>query len=291
MRQRPIHKLTATIICAALPLLGGTTLAHAGEWSGMIGAGVALSPEYDGAKNYDVKPVPNISLEWENTPSGTDAMGGIFAAPETGFGLYGASLDPLKGLQVEFFNTPVGTQDLSASIGVGYNMGRDQNDSDALRGMGDINGYAQTSLTFETSPSADIPNFITSSLSIVQDVGGSVDGTTVEIEAAMNHMLAPGVVISYGPHATWANEDHMQSYFGVSAKQSARSGYRTYNADSGFKNVGVGVSFMFPLSERWMVTGLINYDRLLGDAADSPLVQDKGSADQGTAVIGTSYRF
>ncbi len=44
-------------------------------------------------------------------------------------------------------------------------------------------------------------------------------------------------------------------------------------------------------TEHWGVTGMIGVTRLVGDAADSPIVDDAGSATQGVAALGISYRF
>src|SRR3546814_14450786 len=40
------------------------------------------------------------------------------------------------------------------------------------------------------------------------------------------------------------------------------------------------------LTDHWGLTGLVGYKRLLGDAADSPLVEAPGSANQLTGEIG-----
>jgi len=44
-------------------------------------------------------------------------------------------------------------------------------------------------------------------------------------------------------------------------------------------------------TEHWGVTGTIGVRQLVGDAADSPIVKDAGSATQGMAAAGIVYRF
>ena len=60
-----------------------------------------------------------------------------------------------------------------------------------------------------------------------------------------------------------------------------------YNASSGFKDVFLGVNTDVPLSERWTLKLSGGYSRLIGDAADSPIVE---SENQFYGGIGLTYR-
>ena len=83
----------------------------------------------------------------------------------------------------------------------------------------------------------------------------------------------------------------MQSYFGVSGAQAARSRNRAFQAESGFADVGLEANLNYAITEHWMMFGTLGYSRLLGDAADSPLVDGEGSANQFRAFTGVAYRF
>jgi outer membrane scaffolding protein for murein synthesis (MipA/OmpV family) len=87
---------------------------------------------------------------------------------------------------------------------------------------------------------------------------------------------------------TLVDDDYMESFFSVDAQQSADSGLKRYNADAGIKDVNLSVSAGYPLTDRWRIAGMIEYKRLLGDAADSPIVDDE---NQFTAGIGLTYRM
>ena len=90
---------------------------------------------------------------------------------------------------------------------------------------------------------------------------------------------------------TWADDNYTQTFYGVTATQSARSGMQQYTAESGFKDAGITLDLDYRLTENWSVTGRVGYKRMLGDAADSPLVSDRGSEDQFSTGIFVSYRF
>jgi len=55
----------------------------------------------------------------------------------------------------------------------------------------------------------------------------------------------------------------------------------------------VGAQFMigYELTENWGITGALRYTRLLGDAADSPLVEDEGDENQLLLGLLVSYSF
>ncbi len=72
----------------------------------------------------------------------------------------------------------------------------------------------------------------------------------------------------------------MEAYFEIDAADSARSGLSTFDADSGFKDVGLNLLASFKPWEHWGLMGLASYKRLLDDAEDSPVVDDEGDANQ-----------
>ncbi|MFN4764714.1 MipA/OmpV family protein, partial [Gillisia sp. Q332] len=59
-------------------------------------------------------------------------------------------------------------------------------------------------------------------------------------------------------------------------------------AKSGFKAVGAELGFVYPVFESWEVRTMIEYTRLVGDAADSPISKDNNVLFGGLAV---SYKF
>lgn len=91
--------------------------------------------------------------------------------------------------------------------------------------------------------------------------------------------------------ATWASEDYMSDYFGIDADDAARSGLDRYDADAGFKDVAISGAVLHNLTEGLQVGLLARYARLVGDAEDSPIVDDEGSANQLFAGLLVGVRF
>jgi outer membrane scaffolding protein for murein synthesis (MipA/OmpV family) len=80
----------------------------------------------------------------------------------------------------------------------------------------------------------------------------------------------------------------MKSWFGVNANESARSGLRQYHASAGVKSVGFGVAATWMANKHWLVTGNVAYQQLVGSAANSPIVQRRGS---GVVDFAVDYQF
>ena len=74
----------------------------------------------------------------------------------------------------------------------------------------------------------------------------------------------------------------------VTGAQSARSGYKAYQARSGFETVSAAVSWDHVIDKRWSTHTAVGFTRLLGDAADSPLTKRKTTP---MLMTGISYKF
>jgi MipA family protein len=117
------------------------------------------------------------------------------------------------------------------------------------------------------------------------------NGFLVTPRAGIRVPLAKNVFLNGSIEASWASGDYMSNRFGISDADAARSGLQPFDADAGFKDVELGLGATYAFSKRWSLSMSGRYEHLLGDAADSPIVDDRGSQDAfrfGTVV---NYRF
>ena len=93
-----------------------------------------------------------------------------------------------------------------------------------------------------------------------------------------------------GPRALFGTDDYAQTYFGVSPREAAASGGRfgSFDAEGGLISAGVEFGAGYQISQNWGVDAVVTYERLQGDAADSPIAVDDG---QVSASIGVTRRF
>jgi len=236
-----------------------------GDWDFQFGAAGTISPEYEGSDELEPGAFPYFHLSWKDTVTLTTRGG--------------------PGLYVE----QSWHDDFSAKLGVKYEGGRDQDDSDALKGLGDmdIGAVAVAGIAYTLGP-------VELSAEIERDLTGDRDGTTATLGAEYSAMAFRNRTrFAIGPYVTWADEDYMQNSFGISGAQAASSqkNYSPYTAESGIKDVGLSASVSHAVTDHISVMLGAKYARLLGDAADSPLVDQEGDANQLQGMLGLIYRW
>ncbi len=83
----------------------------------------------------------------------------------------------------------------------------------------------------------------------------------------------------------------MSSFFDVTSADAARSGLQAFDADDGFKDVTAFLALVYHFNPNWHVATGLRFQRLVSDAADSPIVDTRGSANQFVAGIGLAYSW
>jgi len=98
-------------------------------------------------------------------------------------------------------------------------------------------------------------------------------------------------LFSIGPRVTWSDNKYQDAYFSVAPVDSAPSGLPAFDAGGGIQAYGGTASFLTQFSKHWGVSTYVKYDRLTGDAADSPIVLTYGSRDQFSVGAALTYTF
>jgi outer membrane protein len=123
------------------------------------------------------------------------------------------------------------------------------------------------------------------SLQAANDVNDAHDGLVVTLEGGYTMPLDKGVKLGMSLFTTYANDDYMQTYFSVDADNANRSGLAR------MKDVGGMLNLAYAPWENWGITGILGLKRLVGDAKDSPLVDQEGSESQFFGGVMATYRF
>ena len=119
---------------------------------------------------------------------------------------------------------------------------------------------------------------------------GDESGFELSFGAKPTRQVTERVKVVARVGTTFASDDYMQTYFGVSPAQAARSraGLPVYDPDAGIKDVYVELGSEITLGERWLLKPGGRYGRLVGDAGDGPIVQNE---NQFSGVLGMGYKF
>jgi len=98
--------------------------------------------------------------------------------------------------------------------------------------------------------------------------------------------------VSAGPRLSLGDDEFTRTYFGVTPVEAALNGQvDAYSPSGGITSVGATASASYVWSEQWSTTAFVTYKRLVGDAADSPIVQAFGSENQVGVGLTVSYSF
>ncbi len=231
------------------------------DWEVRVGTGLTFMPRYDGSSRYHTLAGPSVDLRYRDV-----------AFASTG-----------EGIGVNVIQGP----NWRASISAVYDRGRRGHDDPAhLNGLGNINPAPEMKLAAEYVMSKEFP--LVFRTAITRSFGGS-NGWIADVGA---YMPMPGSSDSFfwfaGPSVTFADSTYMNSWFGVNPAQSAASGYRQYDASAGLKSAGFGITMVWFVNKHWFVTADGALKRLLGSAANSPIVQTKTN---GVCDVSLNYQF
>lgn len=96
--------------------------------------------------------------------------------------------------------------------------------------------------------------------------------------------------LGIGPRMRIASADYVRTYFGTGGAMPGTGGLlQRYNA--GVHTVGALAQVTYHWSEQLKTTAYVEYKRIVGDAARSPIVRPFGSRDSFTFGLSASYSF
>lgn len=272
-------KILKITLSAALICLTSTAMAQDQRggnkqhgWNVSAGGGFIAAPSYLGDDEYQFMAVPNIRVTYDDK---------FFASIQDGAG----------------YNI-VNNENWRIGPLVRYDFGRDEDgdstfriggeDTDDLRGLGDVDGTAELGAFIEYKMQP-----LYAKVEILQGVGGheGMTGTASLQYKGRTQLQQKAILYALGPKIKFADSNYHQAYFGVNADQSLASGLSKYDADSGLLSYGIGASVIMPITDQTSSVFFMSYERLGEEAANSSLVEQRGSEDQGMAGLFINYTF
>lgn len=232
-----------------------------------LGAGLGVAPDYEGSDSYEPVPLWNLTV-------------GNLYHPKTYVQLLGPRLRS-NLIPDDHWRLGVAGQFIRKRDDVHNDRVDDLDSVDASIMLGLVGGY-----DFLAAPDRDLILEVEARQDVAND-----NGFLATIRGSYGGRLTESWRMVAFVGSTWADDDYMSSYFGIDAADAAASGLDQFNADEGIKDVNFGGALSYRFLERWRVAVVGTYARLLGDAEDSPIVDDVGDANQffGGALI--NYRF
>ena len=212
------------------------------RWRFALGAGLAADPNFQGSDKYRVHPTLFIFAGY----------GPFFI----GFGGAGVNLYRAAGLRMGAI--------------VSFGPGRDESTDARLAGLGNVDRTVLAGL-FAVHATRD---FLTRVVTYT-DVGGEHHGTLARLDVFARFRSGERVGFFAGPGLTWGSSQYNQTFFGVTDVQSARSGFPEFAASSGVNNVRLTAGTNYRFAPNWRLFGGLTASRLAGDAAASPITEER----------------
>jgi len=256
----------ATLLILCLPAAAEDASPRHGL-SGSIGAAVAYLPTYAGSPNYYTALGPDLELTYRTQHWGHIDLGGN-GAPGLSWNFEQGSLWGGVLLGVD-----PGRKEEKPSV-AGQIPGDER-----LRGMGTIKLRAQPGVTVGYGPVG---------LTYLESIGHGGHSSQFNLALMQALPLSDRFTLSLSAGATWSDRNYMQTYFGVTAQQSAASGFAVYTPKAGLQRVDVGVGAEFKLSASLKLKTQLGGSRLCRIAERSPIVAKPTS---GVVSVGLSYVF
>ena len=253
-----IGRSVKSILSGAVLALLATTALAADQRQGNVltlGGGVDVAPRYSGSDKSRVTAAQVVDYAMAN---------GFFISTTRGLG----------------YGNRVGNLDYSAALS--YRAGRKDRDvssdsiasgSDYLRGMGDIKG----SVVVVPGLGYRITDWLNVQLQAEVPVSERDNGEAVHFGIASPLYTSPENSVTLALTGSWGSSKYMQTYYGVSAAQSAASGFARHDAGSGIYAYSLNLDWTHKLTSRWSLLAAAGVTQLTGEAGDSPIVQRKTS--------------
>ena len=252
---------SATASVAADKPAPATSAEPSPGWIVTLGVGTEYGPTFEGSGDDDFSFVPNFDIRRANQPAG-------LSAPDDSIDF---SLIELGGLE----------------IGPAANIR-------GSRSHSDVHGVHEVDWSVDVGAFAQywvIDNRLRVRAEARQGVQ-SDDGFVADFAVDWFQPLGDKFLLSAGPRASFADGMYMENSFGISPAEALANGsLSAFSPDAGFKSVGFVVGATYQINPKTSVLVYDKFDRLVGDAADSPIVTDIGSPNQNTIGIVLSRSF
>ncbi len=227
------------------------------QYSISVGAGGKVKPEYFGSDDYELSAVPVFDVRRFYIPGLGQVVDG--KSKQRGFSIYPSF-------------SFIGEREASDSV--------------------DLTGTNTIDWAFEAGLGIQYRyDWIRTFAEFRQGFNGH-DGQTGTLGMDFTFEPADRTTLVFGPRINWGSNDFMDTYFGVTAAEAAAPGslLAVFDPGSGFNSAGVEMRMSYEWNDRTTLHFDAGWERLINDAADSPIVR-LGDEDQFSVGVGISYRF
>ena len=227
-----------------------------------LGLAVGTSPQYEGSKDYRVMPGVAFSVDWNTGQyirlAGLGINANLITSKKWEVG-------PRLGFMLPRNDDFVDDKELNALKVIDFALS--------------VGAFAK----YKFAKGFDME------FSYTQDVTGANDGGLGGLEIGYS-WRKKRFINRISVSSSYATSNYMNTYFAVNQDNRGASTLENYSLNGGIKDVGVGFTSIYAFNQKWLLVGRLGYNVLLGEVADSPIVE-LGSTNQFSTGLALTYRF
>ncbi|MEO0982531.1 MAG: MipA/OmpV family protein [Pseudomonadota bacterium] len=224
------------------------------------GVGPEFRPDYFGSDDYGVGVGTSFLVKFQSATFGEDGLS-VNILPNTDF-----EFGPVARLA----------------------GGRDESANEALEGLGDVG----RTLELGAFGAVTIAETYRLRARYRHAIATGHRGGLLDVQAGRVLFEGRRVSSAAGIGITWVDNDYADAFFSVTEGASLESGVLpVFNAGGGIRDVRLGWNGAYRLTDRWGLAGYLRYNYLVGDTADSPIVDLFGSRHQVALGMNLNYQF
>jgi MipA family protein len=243
---------------AAAAPAAATAVSGAPKFEGAVGLALFYKPAFSGSSDRKITPqLAGFVRYGRFTLSGA---GGFTTRRQD---------DVERGLDAELLRR----EGVRVNLSLRYDQGRRESSSDQLSGMGNIKSTVRSRLGLRWEPAPQWSVSLASGL----DLLGTGGGYTVEAGVSRTFVVDARQRIILGAGLVGAGDRYLQTWYGVTAAQSARSGLPVYEPSEGLRDAHTSATWRIEVNPQWAGFASLGASRLLGPAADSPLTLQRNN--------------
>jgi len=236
----------------------------------VVGVGIGMVPDYQGSDDYMAGGAPFFRL----------------TLPKSEYYLRLLATD----LQANIIDHPW----FRLGPALNYRFGRDDSIEDSVvKHMKEIDGTIEAGafVGVELVDKDNPRQRFLSQVEFLSDVGGKYQGYNVSLTASYWFPVHKAVDLSFGGGITYTDDNYTETYFGVDKEDHVRTGLPVFEAQGGFTMARLTAAAVLHLSESWHLAAGAQWRPLLDDAADSPIVEDRGDKNQWIYGLGVAHSW
>ena len=243
----------------------GTPHEKTKQWLFTVGAGVGTMPDYEGGDDYEAVPIPILRAQ------------------------KGHRFGELLGLHI--------TSNILNSkhwrLGPSYNwrQGYSSVENDRVDALTDRGSSHELGLKGGYEFVLKDDRTLDLAVEFLADVSSGHEGMLVTPSVEFGLPINKEWSLGLGADITYASGDYMSHFFSINERESLNSGLDNFDADADFKDVAGHVKVGYALTKKWNIIAYGEYKRMLGDAEDSPVVDDEGSENQYFGAMAVTYSW